>query len=64
MKEYKSSKYKYIKMNAKVGSSKNNNVKPMKVEPKRARIVNSNCGGCSRSTVQNTAKKVKRVKRV
>ncbi len=48
MKEYKSKKY--IKMNAKVGSSKNNNIKPIKIEPKKTKRVKSSCGGCSRRT--------------
>ncbi len=61
MKKYESDKYKYIKMNAKVGSSKNNNVKAMRIEPKKVKRVHSNCGGCSRSTVKNTVKKVKRI---
>ena len=46
MKEYKSKKY--IKMNAKIGSSRSNSVKPVKIEPKKVKRANSSCGGCSR----------------
>jgi hypothetical protein len=49
MREYKSNKYKYIKMNAKVGSSKSNTITPNKTGAKKVKRVKSQgCGGCSR----------------
>lgn len=48
MKEYKSNKYKYIKMTAKVGSSKSNTTNRKKATITGTKRTQSGCGGCSR----------------